>query len=180
MAEQPAVPNDIEAFLKTVEARALRRAEFATGSLDDAFDILQDAMYKLVDRYGQHDPQQWPALFNRILQNRIHDWGRRRKLRRALFWFSEGGDSADPVQQATAAPQQQPEQQQVTGAAMVELDAALRALPERQQQVFLLRAWEGLDTAATAAAMGISAGSVKTHYSRALDKLRQQLGEHWP
>jgi RNA polymerase sigma-70 factor, ECF subfamily len=167
----------MEAFLAGVERRALRMAELATGDWQEALDIVQDAMLRMLRHYGQRPAEQWPPLFHRILQRRIIDWHRRRTLRRRLFgWLpAEAGDEADPMA-AVPAPGPTPEQSVLDGEQGAAIEAALRRLPPRQQQAFLLRAWEGMDVRETAAAMGCSQGSVKTHYSRALQSLREQLG----
>ncbi|MCZ6771113.1 MAG: sigma-70 family RNA polymerase sigma factor, partial [Proteobacteria bacterium] len=57
------------------------------------------------------------------------------------------------------------------------LNRVLEALPLRQQQVFLLRIWQGLDVRETAAAMRCSQGSVKTHLFRATARIREALDE---
>lgn len=66
-------------------------------------------------------------------------------------------------------------QQQQT---MTLIEAALQKLPARQREAFLMRYWEDMDVAETAAAMGCSQGSVKTHCSRAVHALAKILGEH--
>lgn len=157
-------------------------ARIATGNPDDALDLVQEAMMQLVRRYAGHDAQEWGALFHRILQNRIQDWRRRTRVRnrwRAWFDARDEDEAADPVAAIAVSGGPGPQEQAASTGAMAALEAALRTLPARQQQAFLLRAWEGLDVEQTARAMGCAAGSVKTHYSRALHALRELLEDHW-
>lgn len=171
----------LERFLASVEKRAFRIAQIATSHSDEAFDIVQDAMFKLVEKYASKDESEWPALFHRILQSRIRDWYRRNSVRnRFRAWLgSAGDDEEDPIQNVADEAGRSPEVEIQNHQGIEALDQALAALPLRQQQAFLLRAWEGLDVRETARAMSCSEGSVKTHYSRAVHSLRQTLGEHW-
>lgn len=156
-------------------------AQLATGNRDEAFDIVQDAMFALARRYAERAPDEWGPLFQRILQSRIRDNYRRARVRnRWRVWFHSDEDSDDPLAAQPDPHARRAEELLGNERAGAALEAALRALPLRQQQVFLLRSWEGMDVAATAAAMGCSQGSVKTHYSRALQRLRALLEDHWP
>ena len=169
----------LEKFLASVEKRAFRIAQIATSHSDDAFDIVQDAMFKLVEKYAGKDESEWHALFHRILQSRIRDWYRRNTVRnRFRSWFSSAEDEEDPLQAVADEAGRSPEIELQNAQSMEALEAALASLPMRQQQAFLLRAWEGLDVRDTAKAMACSEGSVKTHYSRAIHSLRETLGEH--
>ncbi len=170
----------LDRFLASVEKRAYRMTHIATSNPDDALDIIQDAMLTLVRRYAHKPEREWGPLFHRILQNQICDWYRRQKVRnRLIAWFSGDNEKNDFIQTLPAAENCSPPAQ-VNNAAMAEkLEQALQNLPLRQQQTFLLRVWEGLDVNETARAMGISGGSVKTHYSRAVHTLREKLGDYY-
>ncbi len=156
-------------------------AMIATGNRDEALDILQDAMFKLVEKYAQRNPSEWGPLFTTILQSRINDWYRRNQVRNKFrIWFgSKDGEQEDLVQSAEDESARTPEQLLQADKRIDELDHALHELPLRQQQAFLLRIWEGYSVDETARAMKCSSGSVKTHYSRAIHSLREKLGEHW-
>lgn len=173
--------EELNRFFAEVEGRALRMAEIAVRNRDDAFDILQDAMVKLARNYADKDAAEWPPLFFRILQNRVRDHHRRQAVRRrVMVWFgSSDKDDRDPVESAPDPFGRTPEQEVGAASAMSELERAVAELPARQREAFMLRALEGLDVRDTAAAMGVTEGSVKTHYSRAVHSLRETLGEHW-
>lgn len=169
-------PQTLEQFLASIEQRAYRMAVIATSNRDDALDIVQDAMTKLVTKYSSKQPDEWPPLFHRIMQSTIRDWYRRSKVRNGLRQLFNWQDKdADPIDSLPDVQDVSPERALNNRQDIRALDSALQGLSLRQQQVFLLRAWEGLDVRQTAEAMGCSQGSVKTHYSRAIQALRDQL-----
>lgn len=173
----------MERFLAEVERRALRIAVLSVGDRDEALDIVQDAMFKLVRNYGSRPSEEWRPLFFRILANRITDQQRRQTVRqRVIAWLAPAGDDddSDPIAELPDTRPVAPDEVLGRADAMAALEAAVGTLPGRQRQAFLLRSLEGLDVAETAAAMGCSEGSVKTHYSRAVHSLRSALGDHWP
>ncbi|MFP4683588.1 MAG: RNA polymerase sigma factor [Ectothiorhodospira sp.] len=175
-----AVAPTLDAFLEGIQGRAVRMAALALGDREAALDLVQDAMTAFITRYRGRPADAWGPLFWRILQNRIRDAYRRRRVRQRVLAVLGCGENAgdadeDPVAGLEDHHTPGPDQALMDGRFARDLEAALRALPLRQQQAFLLRHWEGLDTASTAAALGISEGSVKTHLHRALQTLQGQL-----
>jgi RNA polymerase sigma-70 factor (ECF subfamily) len=175
----------LELFLASVERKAFRIAQIALRHEADALDVVQDAMLQLSARYAMKPADEWKPLFYRILENRIRDVQRRRSVRNRVMaltpWrsASDEGDPVDPIAEAAdsgPSPVTQLESDEILKA----LEQALTALPNRQRQAFLLRNFEGLDVAQTAQAMKCSAGSVKTHYFRAVQALRLKLGDLRP
>ena len=170
----------LDEFLKSMERRALRMAELATGNRDEALDLVQDAMFGFVRHYSGKPAADWAPLFHRVLDSRLNDWHRRRQVRGRWLtaWLHRDDDESDAIAQAPDANDPGPLLRLAGSEAAQALDGALTRLPLRQRQAFLLRVWEGFDVAATASAMRCSEGSVKTHLSRALTALRRELEDH--
>ena len=178
--------QELSAFLAEVERRAFKQALFAVRDEDAALDVVQDAMLKLTEKYAAKPAQELPMLFQRILQNTIHDHFRRQKVRSTwttlLSAFGHRDDKDedfDPLETLPARPDSNaaadPAQQQQQAEIVALIEQALARLPARQREAFLLRYWEELDVAETATAMGCSEGSVKTHCSRAVRALAEML-----
>ena len=171
-------------FLASVERRAFRQAVFAVHEDESALDIVQDAMLRLAEKYADKPAAELPLLFQRILQNAIRDHFRRSKVRSTWTTLLSnlgigGDDDSDPLDfmdvvepgNVPTSPADQLEQSQV----MASIEAAVKSLPERQREAFMLRYWEELDVSETAKVMGCSEGSVKTHCSRATHALAKIL-----
>jgi len=150
-----------------------------------ALDIVQDAMLRLAEKYGDRPAGELPLLFHRIVQNAIRDYFRRQKVR--SLWTTllssigpgRGEDDEDPLE--TLSPVEGSNTEDAPGAQLEQaqvleiIEQELAKLPARQREAFIMRYWEELDVAETARAMGCSEGSVKTHCSRAAHALAAAL-----
>jgi len=140
---------------------------------------------RLSEKYGDKPLEELPMLFQRIMQNAIRDFYRRSKVRSlwvtlfSSFSSNDGEEDSDPLETLAGdveshygeTPHGQLEQTQTLAA----IESEIAKLPTRQREAFLMRYWEDMDIAETAAAMGCSEGSVKTHCSRATHTLAAAL-----
>ena len=180
-----ATEQELSDFLKSVERRAFKRSIYHVRDEEAALDIVQDAMMKLAEHYGGKPPGELPMLFQRILSNCTLDWFRRQKTRNALFSnmsdFEASTDDAEfdllETFSFAESSQQTESAEDSTRRAQIlrEIEVHIQELPARQREAFLMRYWEDMDVAETAAAMGCSEGSVKTHCSRAVAALSKAL-----
>ena len=181
-----ATEKELSSFLEAVERKAFKQAVYAVRKDEAALDIVQDAMIKLAEKYGDKPAAELPMLFQRILQNTIHDYFRREKVRSTwVSLFSGMGNDlednenfdlletyeAEEGTEAAESSADKVERDQV----LAVIDHEIQKLPARQREAFLMRYWQDMDVAETAAAMGCSEGSVKTHCSRATHALAQAL-----
>jgi RNA polymerase sigma-70 factor, ECF subfamily len=181
-----ATSKELSQFLEGVERRAFKHALYMVRNEESALDIVQDAMIKLSEKYGDKPAEELPLLFQRILQNTVLDFFRREKVRNS--WVSlfsnitpnqQEDDNFDLLEnfaseegsQAAESTEQKLEREQVLNI----IDEEIKKLPTRQREAFLMRYWEDMDVAETALTMGCSEGSVKTHCSRATHTLAASL-----
>lgn len=164
----------LDRFLRDSEQKAYLLAMTLTRDHQDALELVQDSMLKLVQHYANRRRDEWGPLFHRILQNGVKDWYRRHRLRQLVRGLVPWQGDADGDAVAVSA-----EREALRDEGLTRVLAALARLPLRQQQTFLLRAWQELSTRETAYALSISENSVKTHYARAIRQLREWLGDEF-
>ncbi|WP_047552368.1 RNA polymerase sigma factor [Methylotenera sp. G11] len=178
-----ATPKELSDFLAAAERRAFKQTAYAVRDDHAALDIVQDAMMKLAEKYGERPATEFPMLFQRILQNTMRDFWRRQKVRNlwttllSSFGSSDAdNEERDPLETIDVGDDgDEPSAQLARNQTIKLIERALEKLPARQRQAFVLRYWEEMDVAETAEIMGCSDGSVKTHCSRAVHALALEL-----
>ena len=170
--------DKIDSFLKEVQVRAFRIAMISIKDEDESKDVVQDSMISLATKYSDRPPDEFAPIFYRILFNKIKDWHRKTIVRRRFFSFIGFSDSkADPIESAESDnidPMKLNEAEEVSTIIQDSIDN----LPSRQKQAFILRNFEGMSVKNVSKVMKCSEGSVKTHYFRAMQKLKIELAEY--
>ncbi len=173
--------DSLNEFFSAEEQKAFSVVRLSCDNADDALDIIQDAMLKFVSHYAGKNPSDWKPLFYKIIYRKLTDYQRKRNFRSGIMRLftsnpQQGYDEIETIASSNPGLDAMLEYTDAVG----RLEQALAALPLRQQQAVIMRSWQGFNTQETADIMRLSTGSVKTHYSRGLAKLKQLLGDDWP
>ena len=146
----------------------VRLAVLLVGDQGAAEEVVQDAFVAMHARWGRlRDPVKALAYLRQSVVNRSRSVLRHRAV-------------VDRHVRSSSAPADLPgaDSSVVDRERRAAVLAALGGLPERQREVLALRYFSGLSEAEIAEALGISAGSVKTHASRGSARLRELLAPY--
>ncbi len=150
--------------------RFLRRR---VGNEEDAAEIAQEAYLRLLRYAGQVDAPALKALLYRIAINLVAM--RARELKTRLQ------QSEVPVEEAEIASGEATQLQQlVDQERLSQLMAAIRSLPEKCRQVFILSRFHDMSYPQIAAHCGISVKMVEKHITKALAVCREKVGGELP
>ena len=143
-----------EEFVAARRAALLRTAYLLTGDHHEAEDLVQVALVRCVGHWAKIAADPEPYVRTVLARESVTRW-RRRRWREVSVALPE----------LAAA--------EMANDDRVTLHAALARLSPRQRAVVVLRYYEDLTETETARALGISAGTVKSHARDALARLRQ-------
>ncbi|MZF57499.1 SigE family RNA polymerase sigma factor [Streptomyces sp. SID5594] len=150
-----------EDYVRTRQEALLRSARRLVPDPVDAQDLLQTALVRTYGRWdGIADKSLADAYLRRVMINTRTEWWRARKLEEV------------PTEQLPDASVDDGSEQRADRALLMDI---LGILAPKQRSVVVLRHWEQMSTEETAAALGMSAGTVKSTLHRALARLRQEL-----
>ena len=165
----------LEEMVAVHQRRVFRVAFRLLGDLDEAHSVTQDCFlnaYRAIDRFPA-DPAGRQRWLIRLVVNLSLDRLRSRKWQ----WWRGRQPQAD--HEDPAASPRTPEREALGEELRSRLMLALDRLPARQRAVFVLRHYEDYPLDRIATELGLREGTVKSHLSRALIKLREELKEFY-
>ena len=158
--------GEFEAFARRAAPSLLRSAFLLCGDRGHAEDLLQMTFWRTAQRWvlAREAPN---AYAYRVLVNLSRD-RRRGQRRRVSEWLGSDDRAGVDLDQSERFAQRDV------------MSRAVRRLPDRQREVIVLRFYLDLSIAQTAAALGSSEGTVKSHTARALTRMRELLASRPP
>lgn len=171
------VAGEGEALAPLMERHHRRLYRLALSYLrspDDALDVVQETFVKAFRNAARWDSSaEVGPWLTRIAVNQAID--RYRRDKRRLATITPLMDQGDDHRERLAVEEPSPERRLLGRELGERIGAALRALPERQRAVFVLRHYEEMSLEEIAAALGLSLGTVKSSLHRAIHRLRSRL-----
>ena len=152
-----ATPEGFSEFVVARQAALLRTAYLLTGHAQDAEDLVQTTLVKVVPQWRRIRDNPEPYVRRVLVNENVSRWRRRR-------WREQ---STDELPETLAA--------EPDVAELVAVRHALATLAPRQRAVLVLRYYEGLSEAEIAATLGVAPGTVKSQARDGLARLRQAL-----
>jgi RNA polymerase sigma-70 factor (sigma-E family) len=152
-----ATPDGFAEFVLARQAALLRTAYLLTGHAQDAEDLVQTTLVRVVPQWRRIRDNPEAYVRRTMVNANVSRWRRRR-------WREESTDVL-PEQLADT-----PDHDE-----LLAVRSALAALAPRQRAVLVLRYYEGLSEAEIAATLGIAPGTVKSQARDGLARLRQAL-----
>ena len=150
-------------FFENQRRRALRLAYVMCGDASEAEDVVAESFAKMYPAWQKGQIDDPPAYLRRTIANHIRgswrhkDVERRHEARLEVMWSKDTPGVDDAL------------------AARDAVSAAMASLPPKQRAVVALRYLEDMSEADTAAILELNVGTVKSHASRGLERLREVL-----
>jgi RNA polymerase sigma-70 factor (ECF subfamily) len=160
---------DYEQLYRDHRPQILRICRLLLADPDEAEDVAQEVLLKLLNEHRTNGNIAWRPWLNRVTVNACRD-------RRRSGWWKWWRSQPHELEESEFAHRDPtPEQQALGEETRRAIWEAFRRLPARQREVFALRYLEGCSTEETAETLGLSTGSVKTHLFRAVHQMRASL-----
>lgn len=164
------LPERFDGFIHEQYGELLRFLRRRTGGSQDAEDVAQESVFKLLRYRESASVSDWRRLLYRIAVNSAHDRFRDSRRHQAIAQAvaeDRGPMASEPLPDEFAAHQQR----------LARLRAAILQLPPKRQRVCLLRFAQGMTNAQIARRCGVSVKTVEKHLTKGLAALRRGVGD---
>lgn len=174
--------GDINRYAELVHRYQLAAWKMAygfVGNMEDAKELSQNGFVKAYQHLRQFRRRSsFSTWLYRIIVNECKDFFKRKARQPKLVSLIPDPDEDDPVLFEVEDPAGDPSDTMVNQELAKHLGEAIRGLPMKQRQAFVLHHVHGMSLEETSSVMGCRVGTVKAHVFRACEQLRVRLAPY--